>query len=598
MRDVQITLKTVASLLGSEHKFLIPSYQRGYRWDKTQVEALLDDLLEFTDNGGAGSFYCLQPVVIQKRKMDGKLEVIDGQQRLTTIYLILQYVRSTGQVKIPELFEISYETRQSSESFLKNIETTRSDDNVDFHYISVAYEAIKQWFSDKKSNCLFCLTNRCEDGRTVKFIWVDLSESDNHASDNPIATFSRLNSGKIRLTDAELIRALFLRSARTRLCIISETQRLKIALEWDGIEKALQGNDFWAFIYNDLKVQTSRIEFIFELMAREEGIKTFTDDRHEVFQFFASKLTSPRCDLEKEWEQVMDRFMTLEGWCNDRTLYHLIGFLVYANEDVTQLRRQAGEITKSEFNFVLKRMIFEKVTGKKFSMGEVDEIIPTTLKKLVYGDSDLLIRHFLLLFNLATVLENTTSNLRLSFFQFKKTKWDIEHIRSTASGQPDTAADRIKCLQGAVKYFNDMAKDKRLRAMLSDEKWCEDTRRQLEGAEISPETFTKLYERFLSFFEENVEMPASNEIGNLTLLDKTTNRGYKNAPFLIKRAWVLALDEGGKFVLPCTRDVFLKCFNEISGNLLSWSEPDSTAYRQFMIKKLTKFFNTERDAGS
>ena len=74
-------------LLSGNFNFSIPSYQRGYRWTKENIYALLDDLYEFSQSNE--TTYCLQPIVL-KYLNDGKLRIIDGQQRLTTIYLILK----------------------------------------------------------------------------------------------------------------------------------------------------------------------------------------------------------------------------------------------------------------------------------------------------------------------------------------------------------------------------------------------------------------------------------------------------------------------------------------------------------------------------
>ena len=79
----KIELREINKLI--RESFFIPTYQRGYRWDKQQVTELLNDLYEF--KGGDNSFYCLQPIVVKKRQ-DGRFDVIDGQQRLTTIYII------------------------------------------------------------------------------------------------------------------------------------------------------------------------------------------------------------------------------------------------------------------------------------------------------------------------------------------------------------------------------------------------------------------------------------------------------------------------------------------------------------------------------
>lgn len=82
-----LTEKTIGELL--ENKFFIPSYQRGYRWTERQVEDLLNDVWDFITKTGKkdNEWYCLQPVVV--KKTNNHYEVLDGQQRLTTIFLIL-----------------------------------------------------------------------------------------------------------------------------------------------------------------------------------------------------------------------------------------------------------------------------------------------------------------------------------------------------------------------------------------------------------------------------------------------------------------------------------------------------------------------------
>lgn len=80
--NIILETKFVADISGS---FYIPSYQRGYRWSETEVVRLLDDIYQ---NGKKN--YCLQPVVV--RKKEDQYELIDGQQRLTTLYLIYKYM--------------------------------------------------------------------------------------------------------------------------------------------------------------------------------------------------------------------------------------------------------------------------------------------------------------------------------------------------------------------------------------------------------------------------------------------------------------------------------------------------------------------------
>ena len=87
-----VNLYSISELL--EKKFFVPSYQRGYRWTEQQVKELLDDIFSFaTKKKADGEFYCLQPIVVKKRLDDDKsYELIDGQQRLTTLKILLEYL--------------------------------------------------------------------------------------------------------------------------------------------------------------------------------------------------------------------------------------------------------------------------------------------------------------------------------------------------------------------------------------------------------------------------------------------------------------------------------------------------------------------------
>ena len=90
MNNIQLEPKLVGSIEG---EFYVPAYQRGYRW-KEEVKMLLNDIHEI----GEGKNYSLQPIVV--RKIDEKkFELIDGQQRLTSIYLIFRYMK---QLNLPQ----------------------------------------------------------------------------------------------------------------------------------------------------------------------------------------------------------------------------------------------------------------------------------------------------------------------------------------------------------------------------------------------------------------------------------------------------------------------------------------------------------------
>ena len=137
-----ISLISVAELLDGRH-FFIPPYQRGYRWADSQMMELLDDLYEFairekkTSHTSSGEFYCLQPIIVQRITDASKLaeihsiagwdesdttnntwEVIDGQQRLTSLYILFRFLISEELTSVKklkraglELYRLCYETR-------------------------------------------------------------------------------------------------------------------------------------------------------------------------------------------------------------------------------------------------------------------------------------------------------------------------------------------------------------------------------------------------------------------------------------------------------------------------------------------------------
>ena len=305
MNGSSICLKPINDLLvgeqGQPTRFWIPAYQRGFRWTQLQVTQLLDDVWEFIQNSDGKSrqeFYCLQPLVV-RAQADGKFEVVDGQQRLTTIYILLTYLQDMMSVLQKEQFQITFETRDNT--FLQEIDCTRAEENVDFFYICEAYQAIKSWFEKRNNRShnldfLQHLTNDDEVGRNVKVIWFQLAQSD-----NPVSAFTRLNVGKIPLTNDELIRALFLNRIAPEETESTKSQ-LQIANEWDQLEKSLQNDAFWYFLTNQDRNGQNRIGFLFELLVEAEKLQDAAKhDAYDIFYAYSQKLKNNNTTLEEEW---------------------------------------------------------------------------------------------------------------------------------------------------------------------------------------------------------------------------------------------------------------------------------------------------------
>ena len=189
----------------------------------------------------------------------------------------------------------------------------------------------------------------------------------------------------------------------------------------------------------------------------------------------------------------------------------------------------------------------------------------------------------LLLFNLATLLQNTRSNLRFQFDSFKSEKWHIEHVRSVTTNKPEQHSGRVAWFGHTLGY---------LRTQKTEEALCEEIEAflKLPQPEALNEVFDPLYEKVLAYFRESTDEEAAHGIANLALLDQRTNTSYKNAVFAVKRQRLLALDQAGIFVPLCTRNVFLKCYRPKVDNVMFWSEPDRDAYQKAIIETLVKFF--------
>ena len=84
--QIQLDTELVGDIKGT---FFVSSYQRGYGWGKDEDLRLLDDIYQDGKKN-----YCLQPVVV--RNSGAAYELIDGQQRLTTLFLIYKYVCSVN----------------------------------------------------------------------------------------------------------------------------------------------------------------------------------------------------------------------------------------------------------------------------------------------------------------------------------------------------------------------------------------------------------------------------------------------------------------------------------------------------------------------
>ena len=264
-REALLEPKLVGNLEGA---FFVPDYQRGYRWGATEVSLLLDDVL-----GSRGEPYYLQPVVVKARP-DEKWELVDGQQRLTTLYLILKFMQDQGLQSLGPEFSLEYETRPSSREYLDDPDEARNQENIDFFHIYEAYRCIEEWFEGHEHRKQH-VANQFYGYlfETVHVIWYEAPpELDSRT------LFTRLNIGRIPLTDAELVKALLLSQATGSA---GHTDRsLEIAAQWDGFERDLRAPEVWAFATGRADGVPTHISLLLDTLADEYSDVEMTGNDH------------------------------------------------------------------------------------------------------------------------------------------------------------------------------------------------------------------------------------------------------------------------------------------------------------------------------
>jgi hypothetical protein len=625
-----LRLRSISELLGES--FWVPSYQRGYRWGAKEVRALLDDLAAFQAKPGAGSYYCLQPLVVRRRD-GGDYELIDGQQRLTTIRLILRAQSDFAKILRKEPFTIQYETRDASRDFLENPTAERASQNVDFHHMWHAYRAIQEWFEARDGSeglrlVDFLTRPDSSDHPNVRVIWYQLGSG---PGEDPTAAFLRLNAGRIQLTSAELIRALLLRAEGSDL---EERDRRQLAQEWDLIERRLQDDPYWYFLQSADDPPATRIEYLFDLWASCEGHPADNesaiapDDPHATFFAFQQLVdarTRTRGDL---WRSFLQMSRTLEDWFEHPRLYHLVGFLVATApgraRTPAEARRAGAEILRvllmarrnrsaTEFERHLRWLAWHRLLGtpklpaREAPLSRVAMVsgLDERLEKLRYDMDGEGVRRALLLFNVAGLLEAVEAHERrvstrasrgvahsdaprFQFARFKEERWDIEHVRSVAEDRPTLAAARKRWLGHAEEFLrspsvppDSAARAKELLELVTGLRLVD-----------SPDTerFDAVFDRVRAISGEPEAREDDDALSNLVLLDLRTNRSYQNAIFPVKRRWIIGLDREGTYVPPATRNVFLKYYTPEASQLLLWSDSDQEAYGREIRETLLRFF--------
>lgn len=565
--------------------FIIPYLQRAYKWKEKQAKQMLEDFSEFLKQ--EKTYYCMQPLAVVKTE-DNKYELLDGQQRLTTLLILWRILFEDNKENTfyPYIFEYERDSSESNTLLNRYSFITESDEikkgehrNIDEYYMSKVYGAIKQYFIDNSDNQKDDFKKLLKgEGKHILFLWYEVNEEEKHT------TFAHLNSGKIELTCSELIKAILLSDDNKES---SDNNGLPdkslVAAQYAEMEEAFNDDRLWYMLQTDEPLYNgSRMDLLFNMVLNISR-KTYEADPKAAFY---EVYTEKRVDLSKFWKDCRTCFVRIMDLYKNPYSYHYMGYLTYTEgnnkiDDWVKAYKESGLKGCIE---QLKSKVRESISG----LGDFE--------KITYSDtSKATLRKIFILHNIQTILihyeaiKKANLGLRFSYEQFPfellySQRWDIEHIASQTEN-PLTKQKDFEDWIASVKA--DYPEIFAQRPELNNEI-------DLFEKDYKIEKFKQIYNEIVGSAEKN--SPQNKDgLGNLVLLDSHTNRSYHNSLYKRKRKIILAasnIDNQNNeyqvtYIPRCTLNVFLKTYNTgMDVNLVEWTQDDYNKYLGDIKEKL------------
>ncbi len=625
-------------------RFIVPSYQRGYRWDTKQVTDLLRDLNDFLESNPADNeSYCLQPLVVQPTGEPHEYILIDGQQRLTTIFLILSYIDGLTKGSDKPL-DLTFEKRPLQQKYLDEFGFADPDDksytrNIDTFYMQRAYHTIKEWFesfgdkerADVISSVRTLLTAPNEGAKEracVKIIWYELP------GDNPMEAFDRLNYRRIRLTGTELVKAMLLASNMTDSTDKNSVNR---AHRWDEMEKQLREPSFRSMFSTD-RDRLGHIDFILDMVADDINSVFKTNEKinrkndaelfnyHVIDGYFRqnrSKMSREEI-VEDVWSRITTTFNRVRNLYDNPLWYHYTGLWCRLGSgniisEVVKLDKKFAGKSKHDFTEELRKKagsILKSITLSLLNEQEkIQHIHPLQSEKLNYNDNPGAIRKILLAVNVMTTASDPTAG-RFPFHIYDLYNvTSLEHIHPqnitfdmTFADIKEWAGNRISALRIEKNLPEDVTEAcKILENEFKNPVWDE-THKAGDG-----DVWNRVRDSIAVIdrqFGDMAEISGKelDAIGNMALVDVATNAALSNNYLNVKREKLIERDklrrtrakERNRFesytatsdetyLMPATERVFSKYYTADSpGDMRLWRPEDRTAY----LNVITRIYDT------
>lgn len=541
---------------------------------------------------------------------------MDGQQRLTTLTVILSYLNEYELINEKLQYNVRKETEeflkeyifkpnelkniQNWEQFLENTTIKGKDyDYQDVFYLFNAYKAIQTWF-ETYPNSVTAMKDKILNH--VKLI-VNLPKNIEKQE-----LFENLNRKRVPLDGADLIRALIItRVAKKKIGDIDDSikqnvlineRRVKIGLMLDRI------NHWWA----DENKKNYFHQFTKESKVPDEESISFNDVTYPInhlYKLYVLAYGEGVLDMEFfEKKVIEDGFLdelqllqrTMDNWCNDKELYHLILFTsIYAREKIKEepvlsfkeLLHQWKKLYRKDFiRFLKKRIASTEVFNDLINQTERCKEENEKIAFLENWYDNKLITVSVLLDIISILSSNNTC---LPARHFKAYKEDLEHIfPQTPVG--DRIKDKIKQTQILKEYID-----------IINQSLSEEEKININDCDIDWEN--QNWKDDIKFRINNriEKVIPVNSLGNMCVLHESVNRGYGNDFFLEKRIDIMRKSQEGFFIRPHVYDAFNKIFLErhdesIDMKMMNrWDRSDILARREYIIKRISNFLNISNE---
>lgn len=579
----------------AKHYFIAP-YQRGYKWgsdpETGAVSILLKDLREAFDANSKE--YYLQYITTQVSKHNDEtvLEVIDGQQRLTTLTLLFSVL--SDLTKNDEIAfvkdKLQYQVRDKVTVFfskfifthidllykcdwddfiIEHPENNEQDIYYLFHAVQLIVDVLEEMAAVDES-VYFKFAAYIKEH--VKII---LNNVDGNISCEKI--FSNLNTNKVELTSVELIKGLFLtKAAREK---VSDRQpnykevvevRALLGRQWDEIVGWAYQPEIRALYFKKSK---NPVDELLVILGKKHGFKLDTagSDKYALFNFFQSQIKTDKGSAHQFFKELKKIQNILNNWFTHRFIYNSLGFLFFTKGSKITIRDLVTHFEKP-----LKEV--EKELKKK-----AFELIPDNINELDFNENDPEI-HALLL-----ALSVFFGNDRFDFTSFSNEVWSLEHIfPQTPESLPDQLHKEDLDLVNSLFVIPINEKEKLLEKY---GKFNLNTYNSLKKQLIKPSCELTLEEKNLLY--RFIKTDKLNRMGNMALLTRGDNSSNSNGMFSKKRHNIVNRISKGSFVPKHTYDVFSKLISDkMSKDTGVWSEKDINTHQAWILTKIENLKKT------